>query len=60
MTNIKDFDQRLLNIDRVYDIKYIKDLNISNYLYLVFNNLGSYIKKSGENKYFIFASTDKN
>ena len=47
-TNIKDFDPSLLNIDRVsfesnkfiiYDIKYIKYLNISNYLYLAFNNL---------------------
>ena len=31
-----------------------------NSLYLVFNNLDACIKKSGENKYFIFASKDKN
>ena len=69
MTNISDFDSSLLNIDRVsfesnkfiiYDIKYIKDLNRSNSLYLVCNNLDAYIEKSGENKYLIFASTDKN
>ena len=69
MTNIKDFDPSLLNIDRVsyesdkfiiYDIKYIKDLNSSNSLYLVFNNLDAYIEKSGENEHLIFASTDKN
>ena len=69
MTNIEYFDPSLLNIDRVsfesdkfiiYDIKYIKDLTCLNSLYLVFNNLDAYIEKSGENKYLIFASTDKN
>ena len=69
MTHIKDFGPSLLNIDQVsfendkfiiYDIKYIQDLNISNSLYLVFNNLDAYIVKSNENKYLIFASTDKN
>ena len=69
MTNIKDFRPSLLNVDRVSfesdkfiicDIKYIKDLNISNSLYLVFNNLDAYIEKSGENKYLVFASTDEN
>ena len=67
--DIKDFDPSLLNIDRVsletnkfiiYDIKYIKDLSSSNSFYLVFNNLDTYIEKNGENKYLIFASTDKN
>ena len=69
MTNIEDFDPSLLNIDRVsfesnefiiYDIKYIKNLNSLNSLYLVFNNLDTHTEKSSENKYFIFASTDKN
>ena len=71
MTNIKNFDLSLLNIDQVsfenndsviYDIKYIKNLDSSNSnsLYLLFNNLDAYIEKSGENKYLIFASTDKN
>ena len=69
MTNIEDFDLSLLTIDKVsfesnksiiYDIKYIKNLNSSNSLYLVFNNLDAYIEKSGENKYLILASTDKN
>ena len=31
-----------------------------NYLYLVFNNLDAYIEKSGENKFLIFSSTEKN
>ena len=44
----------------MYDIKYIKNLNGSNSLYLVFNNLDAYIEKSGKNKYLIFASTNKN
>ena len=69
MTNIGDFDLSLLNIDQtsfksndfiIYDIKYIKNLNSSNSLYLVFNNLDAYIEKSGKYKYLIFASTDKN
>ena len=68
MTNINDFDPTLLNIDEVliksnklvmYDIKYIKNLNSLNTLYLVFNNLDAYIEKSGENRYLIFASTEK-
>ena len=44
----------------MYDIKYIKNLNSLNSLYLVFNNLVAYIEKSGENRYLIFASTEKN
>ena len=69
MANINDFDPNLLNIDEVlfksnelimYDIKYIKNLNSLNTLYLVFNNLDAYIEKSGENRYLIFASTEKN
>ena len=68
MTNIGDFDLSLLNRDQIafksndsiiYEIKYIKNLNGSNSLYLVFNNLDAYIEKSGENKYLIFVSTDK-
>ena len=59
MTNINDFDPSLLKIDEVlfginklimYDIKYIKNLNSLNTLYLVFNNLDAYIEKSGESK----------
>ena len=69
MININDFDPSLLNIDEVlfesdelimYDIKYIKNLNSSDSLYLAFNNLDVYIEKSGENRYLIFASTGKN
>ena len=69
MINIKDFDPSLLNIDQllfesnklvVYNIEYIKNLDSSNSLYLIFNNLDPYIEKSDENKYLIFASTQKN
>ena len=68
ITNINDFDPSLLNIDEVlfennklimYNIKYIKNLNSSGSLYLVFNNLDAYIEKIGENRYLIFASTEK-
>ena len=48
ITNIGDFDSNLLNMDQmafksndsiIYEIKYIKNLNGSNSLYLAFNNL---------------------
>ena len=69
MTNINDFDPSLLSIDEVLfessklimcDIKYIKNLNSLDSLYLVLNNLDAYIEKSGENRYLIFASAQKN
>ena len=69
MTNVKNFDPNLLNINQVsfekndsviYKIKYFKNLDSSNSLYLVSNNVDAYVKKSGKNKYLIFASTDKN
>ena len=44
----------------MYDIKYIKNLNKLNTLYLVFNNLNAYFKKSGVDRYLIFALTEKN
>ena len=68
MTNVNDFNPSLLNIDEVlfesnnviaYDIKFIKNLNGLNSLNLVFDNLDAYIEKIGENKYMIFASTEK-
>ena len=42
----------------IYDIKYIKDLNCSDSLYLVFNNLEAYVDKSNKSKYLVFASTN--
>ena len=44
----------------MYDIKYIKNLNSLNSLCLVFNDLNAYVEKSGEDRYLIFASTEKN
>ena len=44
----------------MYDIKYIKNFNSSDSLYLVFNNLDAYIERSGENRYLIFVLTEKN
>ena len=71
MINIKNFDPSLLRIDKVsfkstdsfiYDIEYItmKSLDNANSLYLIFNNVDVYIEENNENKYLIFASTDKN
>ena len=74
MTNIKNFDSSLLSIDQIlfkksfdcviYHIEYLKNLDIENSLYLVFNNVDAYIEfnsteENNENKYLIFASTDK-
>ena len=58
----------MTNIDKVsfrndeltmYDIKYIKNSNRLNTLYLVFNNLDGVFQRSGENKYLMFSSTEK-
>ena len=47
MTNMNDFDRSLLDINKVsfrndeltmYDVKYIKNSNRLNTLYLIFNN----------------------
>ena len=69
MTNIKKFDPNLLSIDQIsfkstdcviYDIEYFKNLNSKNSLYLAFNNVDGYIEENNEDKYLIFALTDKN
>ena len=69
MTNIKNFDPRLLSIDQIpfkgiyfftYNIKYIKNFDSVNSLHLIFNNVDAYIEKDNEDKYLVFASTDKN
>ena len=69
MTSIKNFNPSLLNIDQVlfkkstdcviYYIEYFKNLGISNFLYLGFNNADAYIAENNEDKYLISASTDK-
>ena len=68
MTNIKNFDSSLLSIAQIpfkstdsviYHIKYLKNLDHENTLSPVFNNVDTCIEKNYENKYFIFASTDK-
>ena len=70
MTNIKNFDSSLLNIDEVlfkkhtncviYHIKYFKNFDSKNFLYLVFNKVVACIEKYNGNKYLIFACTHKN
>ena len=63
MTNIKNFDLNLLSIDQIsfkstdcviYDIKYFKNLDSSNSLYLVFNNVDAYTEEYNEDKYLVF------
>ena len=76
MINIKNFDIKLLNIDKIsfkstdaviYNIRYITmksldhvNIDSKNSLYLIFDNVDGYIKEKIGNKYLIFASTDKN
>ena len=69
MTNIKNFDLDLLNINQmssastdcvIYDIEYFKNLDDVNSLYLVFNDADAYIEQYNENKYLVCALTDKN
>ena len=69
MTNIKNFDPNLLSVDQVsfsstdrviFDLKYFKNVNGKNSLYLVFNNVDAYIEENNKDKYLIFALTDKN
>ena len=69
MTNIKNLDSNLLRINQiiltntdsaVYDIEYFKNLDGVNSLYLVFNDVDAYFEEHNENKYLVFALTDKN
>ena len=68
MTNTKNFDPSLLSIDQIpfknidlftYSIKYIKSFDSANSPYLFFNNVDPCIEKDNEDKYLIFAYTDK-
>ena len=69
MIDIKNFDSNLLKIDKlniinknidIYNIKHttIKDLDYKN-PHLIFSKIDGYIEENNENKYLIFASTDK-
>ena len=75
MINIKDFDPRLIKIDKksyknigIYYIGYIMIKSVSDYenithvhpLYLIIGDVDGYIEENNENKYLTFASTDKN
>ena len=76
MINIKNVDPNLLNLDKIsfkctdaviYHIEYVMmksidhvNIDSANSLFLVFNNVNGYIEKSNEDKYLVFASTDKN
>ena len=74
MTNIKNIDPSLLNLDQlsfenndsvIYEIDYLKNFNNKNSLYLVFDNVDAYIEYNpaeddSESKYLVFAFKDKN
>ena len=74
MINIKNFDPSLIKIDKksyktlAFKIWIHHNKKISNYeninsvnpLYLIIGKVDGYIEKNNENKYLLFASTDKN
>ena len=70
MTNIKNFDPNLLNINKtsfekntncvIYETEYFKSFDSKNSLYLIFNNVDAYIKDDNETKYLLLPFTDKN
>ena len=75
MINLKDFESRLLKIDKksyknigIYNIGYITIKKINdcesiysvNPLYLQVNHANGYIKEKNENKYLIFDTRDGN
>ena len=63
MININSFDLSLLIIDRtaldhdfiIYYVKYLKNSNKFDNLYLVFNDLDAVFEINGENKYLIIS-----
>ena len=74
MTNIKNFDLNLLNINKIlfekntdcviYETEYFKNLS-ENSLDLIFNNVDANIEYNpteddSETKYLVFPSTEKN
>ena len=66
MTNIKNLDTNLLGINQMtftrtdsFAYEYFKNLDGVNFLYLVFNDVDAYFKCIDENKYLVFALTDK-
>ena len=69
MTNIMKLDTSLLGVNKIsfinddaviYKIKYSKDFDNVTSLYLVFNNIDAYFMSVNEEKYLVFALTDKN
>ena len=68
MININNLDSSLLHIDKtplghdfiIYYVKYLKNSNKFGNPYLVFNDLDAMFEESGQNKYLIFSSTEKN
>ena len=64
MVNIKDIDLSAIGVNKIsitnYEIEYYGSLIYDNHLYLIFNDVDAYFLSINEEKYLIFASTDKN
>ena len=70
MIDVKNFHSNLLDVRKlssettdkiIYDIKYydMESHNSEDLPYLIFDNKDGYIRKSSEDKYFIYASADR-
>ena len=68
MININNYDSRLFLIDRtamdhdfiIYYVKYLKNSNTFDNLYLVFNDLDAMFEESGKNECLIISLREKN
>ena len=64
MVNIKDIDQSAIGVNEIsitnYEIEYYGNLIYDSPLYLIFNDVDAYFLSANEQKYLVFASTDKN
>ena len=65
MINIMEFNTSMVGIDKVsyentdtiYEVKYFNNFGT---LHLIFNNVGAYFMSFNEDKYLIFAKTERN
>ena len=69
MINIIKLDTSLASVNQIsfinnntvaYEIEYSKDYDVAYPLYLIFNDVDANFEVAGENKYLVFAPTDKN
>ena len=64
VVNIKNIDLDAIGVKEIsssdYEVEYYENLIYDSPLYLIFNDVDAYFLSTNEEKYSIFASTDKN